>query len=69
MHRRRTDDPRVWIVVAGCVWELAALATGRLPTITQAVHRWRTHWVGRVIISVVLGELVLHLFEEGDHGR
>lgn len=59
------DDRRAWVVVVVAAWELVAILTGRLPTITHVVHRWRTHKTARLGIWLVLGWLVEHLFGEG----
>ena len=57
-------DRRVWLIVAACVWELVALASG-FPTITAIVHRLRVHRVGRIGVWLLLGWLIEHLFGEG----
>ena len=57
-------DRRAWVVAGAAVWELAALGTGLVPTITAVAHRLRTHPVGRLGLWLVLGWLVEHIFGE-----
>lgn len=58
-------DWRAWLVAALSAWELVALVSGRIPTITRVWHRLRDHKVGRLALWLALGWLVEHLFGEG----
>lgn len=57
-------DRRAWVVAFAAGWELAALGTGRVPTITAVAHRLRIHPVGRLGLWLLLGWLVEHIFGE-----
>ena len=61
---RNGGDLRVWLVAAACVWELAGLA-GVVPTITAVWHRLRTHKLGRLVLWMLAGWVIEHLWAEG----
>lgn len=51
------------VVAAGCVWEVVAITTGKIPTITKISWKLReSHPVGTVVLWGVLGVLAWHLF-------
>ena len=52
------------LVVAVCAYELVALATGRIPTITKVSHTVRRHPLGAVSVAAGLGWLAHHLLIE-----
>jgi hypothetical protein len=59
-----TPDPRVWIVVGLCTYELAAICTGRVPTLTELAHRARRHPAGMAAVCAAVGWLWHHLAVE-----
>ena len=59
-----TPDPRVWIVVGLCGYELAAICTGVVPTITELAHRARRHPAGMAVVCAAVGWLWHHLAVE-----
>lgn len=63
--RWKVDDPRVIVVAGVAAWELVAIGTGKVPTVTSVAHRLRVHPVGRLGLWLVLGWLVEHIFGEG----
>lgn len=60
----RDWDPRVVLVAGLCVYEVAAIASGRVPTITALAWKLRKHPVGHVAIWGALGWLSWHLLVE-----
>lgn len=60
-------DWRGWLVAGLAGWELLALFSGRVPTITRVWHTLRTHREGRLIVWIALGWLIEHLFGEDRH--
>lgn len=58
-------DRRALVVILAAAWELVALATGWVPTITAVVWKLRTRKLGRLTVWLLLGWLVEHLFGEG----
>jgi hypothetical protein len=50
------------IVVTGCVYETAAITTGKIPTITHLSWKLREKPVGKAIIWATLGALAWHFF-------
>lgn len=69
IDRLRADDHdwRSLVVLGVCTWEIVAIVSGRVPTITSVWHRFRTHHLGRLGLWLVLGWLISHLFYEGAH--
>jgi hypothetical protein len=57
-------DPRVLIVVGVCAYELAAICTGRVPTLTELAHRARRHPAGMAAVCAAVGWLWHHLAVE-----
>lgn len=55
---------RAWIVIAVCAYELVALATGWVPTITRICHTVRRHPLGAAATAAGLGYLAHHLLLE-----
>lgn len=53
------------LVAAGCVYETATIVTGRAPTVTALVHRYRAHRVGGPVVFGLFAALTFHLFTEG----
>lgn len=54
------------ILVAGlCTYEVTAIATGKVPTITAVWHKLREDKIGRLGLWLALGWLIEHLFGEG----
>lgn len=49
-----------------CAYELVALHTRRLPTLSWLCHRYRRSWRGRAVMTVLLGWLLFHLWLEAD---
>ena len=47
-------------VIVGCAYELVALTTGRLPTITKLVKTLGHHPVGRVLVWAWCGFIAWH---------
>ena len=43
-----------------CAWELAALATGRIPTLTKICAKHK------ILGPVLVGALTIHLYRQGD---
>jgi len=62
--QRDDHDWRALVVLGACTWEITAILSGRLPTITAVWHRFRTHRLGRLGLWLALGWLVEHLFGE-----
>ena len=71
MHR----DPPAWLtdgdwrgllVGGACAYEAAALVSaGRIPTLTHLAWRARVNRAGRLVLWLVLGWFVEHIFGEG----
>lgn len=64
---RRSPTARDWraYLIAGlCGWELAALLTGKPPTITAVCWRIRSHPVGAAAVMAGLSWLGHHLLVE-----
>lgn len=57
-------DPRVWLVVALCAYELSAIFTGKTPTLTELAHRARRHPAGMACVCAAVGWLWHHLAVE-----
>jgi len=52
------------IIVAGCLYEVAALTTGRVPTITAAVkYAGAAHPLGRLAVWAWCGYIAWHFLE------
>jgi hypothetical protein len=58
-------DWRVLVVLGGCVYEIVAILSRKIPTITSIAHRLRVHHVGRFALWLLFGWLIEHLFGEG----
>jgi hypothetical protein len=58
-------DWRAGLVAVLSAWELVAILTGRLPTITWVWHQLRGHRLARIGTWLALGWLIEHLFAEG----
>lgn len=56
-----------WVLTVGCVYEVVALTTNLVPTITAIVQRSsRLPWVGRIALWLWLGAVVDHFIWRGD---
>ena len=55
---------RAHLVVAVCAYELVALGTGYVPTITALCHKARRHPVGSAFVAGCCGWLLHHLLVE-----
>jgi len=55
---------RAHLVVAVCAYELVALATDCVPTITCLCHKARRHPVGAAVVAGCVGWLLHHLLLE-----
>lgn len=56
-----------WIVGSGCAYELVALTTGKIPTISRACWWLRKkHPLGGVVIWTAMGILSWHLLVDDD---
>lgn len=53
------------VVIAGCLWELIALITHRLPTITSVIWALRDRRWGRFLVWLFLGWALEHFLGEG----
>ena len=52
------------VLVAGCLYEVAALVTGRVPTITAIIKSvGRGHPVGRLLVWSWCGYIAWHFLE------
>lgn len=61
-----TLTPARLIIAAGCAYEIVALTTNRVPTITAIVQRSsRLPWIGRVSLWLWLGFTVDHFIDRG----
>jgi len=58
-------DWRACVVAAACAYEVAAIVSGKVPTITAIWHRLREDKIGRLGLWLLLGWAVEHLFGEG----
>lgn len=47
-----------WVVVAGCSYEIAAITTGRAPTLTQLSARHR------ILAPALVAALAVHLWRQ-----
>lgn len=56
----RRLDPWRATVVAGCAYEIVALTTGRVPTISEVVLRMGEHKAGRVAAWLFVGAWAWH---------
>ena len=56
-------NPERWTVAAGCAYEIVALATNRVPTITAIVKMSGRFRYGRLILWLWLGFVVDHFIE------
>jgi NADPH:quinone reductase-like Zn-dependent oxidoreductase len=54
---RRVEQAAAWPLAGLCAWEAIALATGRMPTITQACRAHRA-W----LVPVAAAVLALHIW-------
>lgn len=63
---KRRLDPRATAVVVLCSYEVFAIATGKVPTITRICWKIRSTWPGRVAVWVAGGALMYHLLVEED---
>jgi hypothetical protein len=64
MPRPNVDRPLRIVGSALAGWEFVAIATGRLPTISQVCRRARRHPVGRAVVAGICLWLALHLSAE-----
>jgi len=57
------------VVAAGCVYEVAAITTSRIPTLSKLSWKLRdAHPAGAVVLWGVMGLLAWHLFmDENPH--
>ena len=56
--------PGRYVIAAGCAYEILALTTDRVPTITAIVKTiGRTHAVGRVAVWTIAGYVAWHFLE------
>jgi len=53
------------LVISGCLFEVAALVTGRVPSITSLSHRARKNPWGAALVIGALAGLTYHLLIEG----
>ena len=52
------------VIAAGCAYEILALATDRVPTITAIIQRSsRLPWIGRIALWLWLGFVVDHFID------
>lgn len=62
---RPARDWRAWLVAGLSAWEVVAIVShGRLPTITRAWHTLRDRRFGRLVLWLVFGWLIEHLWAE-----
>jgi len=61
----RAVDWRAMVVAGACAYEVVAIVSTRVPTITAIWHRLRDDKIGRLGLWLVLGWLIEHLFGEG----
>jgi len=52
-----------WVIVSGCAYEIVALVTDRVPTITAIVKMSGRFRYGRLILWLWLGFIVDHFIE------
>jgi hypothetical protein len=60
--------PTFWgsMVAAGCAYEIVALFTQRVPTITQVMYIIRRHYLLRLLFWLITGMSLHHFYvEEG----
>lgn len=60
-------QPRTILIGLGAAWELAAILTRRVPTISQVWYENR-HTHGRHLLYWVTGWVIWHLWGEEPHG-
>ena len=56
-------NPGRWVIVAGCCYEVVAVVTNRVPTITAIVKMSGRFRFGRLILIAWLGFIVEHFIE------
>ena len=56
-------NPGRWVIVSGCAYEILALVTDRVPTITAIVKMSGRFRFGRLILIAWLGFIVEHFIE------
>ena len=58
------------IIAIGCAYEIVAVTTDRVPTITAMVQRSsRMGWAGRFALWLWLGFCVDHFIDRNDHAE
>ena len=60
--RANTPARTVAAILAG--WELAAVLSGMLPTISATWWKYRDHHIGRVVLGVLWSYLTWHLWTQ-----
>lgn len=63
--RLAVTDWRTGLVAVLAAWELVAIVTGKVPTITNVWHRLRCHKIGRLVLWLFAGWTIEHLWAEG----
>jgi len=64
--KRQPADPKTVAVAVLCAYEVIAIATGKIPTITRLCWRVRGSWPGKVALWLAGGALMYHLLVEED---
>lgn len=60
----KASDLRTIVVGLGCAYEVVAIASGKVPTITSFAWRARKTWWGKGLIWNAVGYLSWHLLIE-----
>ena len=57
-------NPGRAVIAAGCLYEIVAVSTDRVPTITAIIQRSsRLPWIGRIALWLWLGFVVDHFID------
>lgn len=63
---KREPDPKTIAVAILCGYEVFAITTGKVPTITRLCWRVRGSWPGKMALWLAGGALMYHLLVEED---